>query len=62
MYGLAKRLIEKGVKVTAVLGFNGSYDVFYEEEFKSFVLLIFLQWMALMVLRVLSLMLLKKIT
>ena len=29
MYGLAKRLIEKGVKVTAVLGFNGSYDVFY---------------------------------
>ena len=35
MYGLAKRLIEKGVKVTAVLGFNGSYDVFYEEEFKK---------------------------
>lgn len=61
MYGLAKRLIAKGVKVSAVLGFNGSYDVSMKKNSRSFVLLIFLQWMALVVLRVQSLMPLKKI-
>ncbi len=35
MYGTAKKLISEGKKVTAVLGFNGEGDVFYEEEFKK---------------------------
>ncbi|MBO5417512.1 MAG: dihydroorotate dehydrogenase electron transfer subunit [Clostridia bacterium] len=35
MYGVTKKLIEEGKKVTAVLGFNGAGDVFYEEEFKK---------------------------
>lgn len=35
MYSTAKHLIEKGVKVTAVLGFNGAKDIFYKEEFEK---------------------------
>lgn len=35
MYKLAKELKAKGADVTAVLGFNGKDDVFYEEEFKK---------------------------
>jgi len=35
MYGVAKKLIAEGKKVTAVLGFNGAADVFYEEEFRK---------------------------
>ncbi len=35
MYGVAKKLITEGKLVTAVLGFNGADDVFYEEEFKK---------------------------
>lgn len=35
MYKLAKDLVEKGVKVTAVLGFNSQNDVFYKEEFEK---------------------------
>ena len=34
MYGLAKRLIAEGKKVTAVLGFNTKEEVFYEEDFR----------------------------
>ena len=33
LYLLAKRLIEKGCRVSCVLGFNSAEDVFYEEEF-----------------------------
>ena len=35
LYGLAKRLIAEGKKVTAVLGFNTKDEVFYEAEFKA---------------------------
>ena len=35
MYGLAKRLIAEGKKVTAILGFNTASEIFYEEEFKA---------------------------
>jgi len=35
MYGLAKRLIAEGKKVTAILGFNTAAEIFYEEEFKA---------------------------
>ncbi len=35
MYGLAKRLIAEGKKVTAILGFNTASEIFYEEEFKK---------------------------
>jgi dihydroorotate dehydrogenase electron transfer subunit len=35
MYALAKHLINKGVKVTAVLGFNSKNDIFYKEEFEK---------------------------
>ncbi len=35
MYGLAKRLIEKGKKVYAVLGFNKAEEIFYKEEFEK---------------------------
>lgn len=35
MYSTAKHLISKGVKVTAVLGFNSAKDVFYKEEFEK---------------------------
>ncbi len=33
MYLLAKRLIEKGVKPTVILGFNSKDEIFYEKEF-----------------------------
>ncbi len=35
MYYLAKKLIEKGCNVTAVLGFNKKEEVFYEDEYKA---------------------------
>lgn len=35
LYYLAKKLIKKGKKVTAVLGFNTKEDVFYKDEFES---------------------------
>lgn len=35
MYKLAKDLVKKGVKVTAVLGFNSAKDVFYQKEFEA---------------------------
>lgn len=35
MYNLAKKLIAEGKKVSVILGFNSSEDVFYEDEFKS---------------------------
>ena len=35
MYNLAKKLISEGKKVSVILGFNSSDDVFYEEEFKK---------------------------
>lgn len=35
MFGLAKRLIASGKKVTAVLGFGDSTQAFYEDKFKE---------------------------
>ena len=35
MYLLAKKLIEKGCKVSVILGFNTKDEVFYENEFKA---------------------------
>jgi len=35
MYGLAKKLLEAGKKVSVVLGFNSEKDVFYTDEFKA---------------------------
>ena len=35
MYLLARRLIEKGVKPTVILGFNTKSEIFYEKEFKA---------------------------
>ena len=35
MYLLAKKLIEQGREVTAILGFNTAAEMFYEEEFKK---------------------------
>ncbi len=35
MYALAKKLISEGKKVSVILGFNSSADVFYENEFKA---------------------------
>lgn len=35
LYGLAKRLMEKGIKPAVVLGFNSAEDVFYEQEFAA---------------------------
>lgn len=35
MYNLAKALIKSGQKVSVVLGFNTSKEIFYEEEFKA---------------------------
>ncbi len=35
MYNLAKCLIAEGKKVSVILGFNSSEDVFYEDEFKK---------------------------
>lgn len=34
LYYLAKKLREKGIQVTTVIGFQSKDDVFYEEEFK----------------------------
>lgn len=35
MYLLAKKLVEKGVKPTVILGFNTKSEVFYEKKFKT---------------------------
>lgn len=35
MYGLAKRLVEKGCNVNVVMGFASSADLFYREEFEK---------------------------
>ena len=35
LYMLAKRLIEKGEDVSAILGFNTKDEIFYEDEFKA---------------------------
>lgn len=35
MYLLAKKLVEKGVKPTVILGFNTKSEVFYEKKFKA---------------------------
>ena len=35
MYGLAKALLKEGKKVTAILGFNKSSEIFYEDQFKA---------------------------
>ena len=35
LYGLAKRLVAKGVRPTAVLGFNTAAEVFYADEFRA---------------------------
>ena len=35
LYFLAKKLIAKGVKVSAILGFNTYDEIFYEDEFRS---------------------------
>ena len=35
LYMLAKKLIEKGEKVSVVLGFNTKSEIFYEQEFKD---------------------------
>ena len=35
MYGLCRKLISEGKKVSVVLGFNSSDDVFYKEEFEK---------------------------
>ncbi len=35
MYMLCKKLIEKGIKPTVVMGFASAKDVFYEDEFKA---------------------------
>ena len=35
MFGVAKKLLAEGKKVTAILGFNTKDEIFYEEEFKA---------------------------
>ena len=35
MYLLAKKLVEKGVKPTVILGFNTKSEIFYEKKFKA---------------------------
>lgn len=35
LYRLAKELVSKGKKVSVILGFNSSEDVFYKEEFEA---------------------------
>lgn len=35
MYGLAKRLVDRGIRPSVILGFNGREDIFYEEEFRQ---------------------------
>lgn len=35
LYGLSRKLAERGVRTVHVLGFAGAEDVFYEEEFRA---------------------------
>ncbi len=35
LYMLAKKLIEKGEKISVILGFNTKNEIFYEQEFKD---------------------------
>ena len=35
MYGAAKRLAEKGIKATVILGFNTAAEIFYEQQFRD---------------------------
>ncbi len=35
LYMLAEKLMEKGIEVSVILGFNDKSEVFYEEEFKK---------------------------
>lgn len=35
MYGLCRKLAEKGVRATVILGFCGAAEVFYKEEFEA---------------------------
>lgn len=35
LYGLAKRLLEKGIAPEIVLGFNSAEDIFYDKEFAA---------------------------
>lgn len=35
MYGLCKKLVEEGKKVTVILGFNKASEIFYKEEFEA---------------------------
>ena len=35
LYGLAKRLVAQGKRVTAVLGFNRASEIFLAEEFRA---------------------------
>ena len=35
LYFLAKRLMEKGIRPTVILGFNNEAEIVYEEEFKA---------------------------
>ena len=35
MYGLAKKLLEKGISPKVIMGFNSAKDVFYEDEFNA---------------------------
>ncbi|MCC5890827.1 MAG: dihydroorotate dehydrogenase electron transfer subunit, partial [Alkalibacterium sp.] len=35
LYYLAKKLVEKGIQVTTIIGFQSKDDVFFEEEFKA---------------------------
>ncbi|MBQ4160353.1 MAG: dihydroorotate dehydrogenase electron transfer subunit [Clostridia bacterium] len=35
MYNLCKKLLAEGKKVTVILGFNGTDEIFYEDKFKA---------------------------
>ena len=35
MYNLCKKLLAEGKKVTVILGFNGTDEIFYEDKFKT---------------------------
>lgn len=35
LYGLAKRLLGEGKRVTVILGFNTASEIFYEQEFRA---------------------------
>ena len=35
LYGLAKRLVKKGIAIAALLGFNESSQLFFEDEFRA---------------------------